>query len=164
MMMMLVAMVIMVGEGVEGGRVAGGRSLEFPSIFDPRRLFTGRLGAAVLQPHPPPPPKPDPRKRKGKRTHFIPPKKQALYKVAGGSKDPGFFLKAPGPNISPPQLAELRSAPLVAAGIDPAAEFVAGSFILTQRALDEAPYRYSSFLTKVNLLPYKVKSPFSLLS
>ena len=29
------------------------------------------------------------------------------------------------------------------------AEFVAGSFILTQRALDEAPYRYSSFLTQV---------------
>ena len=30
------------------------------------------------------------------------------------------------------------------------AEFVAGSFILTQRALDEAPYRYSSFLTQVS--------------
>ncbi len=28
-------------------------------------------------------------------------------------------------------------------------EFVAGSFILTQKALDEAPYRYSSFLTEV---------------
>ena len=31
------------------------------------------------------------------------------------------------------------------------AEFVAGSFILTQRALDEAPYRYSSFLTQVSI-------------
>jgi hypothetical protein len=28
-------------------------------------------------------------------------------------------------------------------------EFVAGSFILTQKALDEAPYRYSTFLTEV---------------
>ena len=27
-------------------------------------------------------------------------------------------------------------------------EFVAGSFILTQKALSEAPYRYSRFLTK----------------
>jgi hypothetical protein len=31
-------------------------------------------------------------------------------------------------------------------------EFVAGSFILTQKALDEAPYRYSSFLTEVTTL------------
>ena len=28
-------------------------------------------------------------------------------------------------------------------------EFLAGSFIITQRALDEAPYRYSTFLTQV---------------
>jgi hypothetical protein len=42
-------------------------------------------------------------------------------------------------------------------------EFVAGSFILTQKALDEAPYRYSSFLTEVTTnyshppLPHKVR-------
>ena len=37
-------------------------------------------------------------------------------------------------------------------GLEPG-EFVAGSFILTQKALDEAPYRYSTFLTEVKF-PY----------
>jgi hypothetical protein len=41
-------------------------------------------------------------------------------------------------------------------------EFVAGSFILTQKALDEAPYRYSSFLTEVTtpIFPSNCKSTF----
>jgi hypothetical protein len=41
-------------------------------------------------------------------------------------------------------------------------EFVAGSFILTQKALDEAPYRYSSFLTEVSTLifPSTAQSTF----
>ena len=37
-------------------------------------------------------------------------------------------------------------------------EFMAGSFILTQRALDEAPYRYSSFLTQA-LEKMEMKDP-----
>ena len=32
------------------------------------------------------------------------------------------------------------------------AEFIAGSFIITQKALDEAPFRYSSFLTQVIII------------
>jgi hypothetical protein len=36
-------------------------------------------------------------------------------------------------------------------------EFVAGSFILTQKALDEAPYRYSTFLTEVARVRVRVR-------
>ena len=44
---------------------------------------------------------------------------------------------------------------VVAEEEEPGGEFVAGSFILTQKALDEAPYRYSTFLTEVN----RIQSP-----
>ena len=162
MVTLTAAAVILQVEPAAGGRTAGGRSLEY-AAFDPRRFFEGRLGSSVLAPpapppppvlQPPPPKKSDPRKRKGKRTNFVPPKKQSLFQAAfvSNNKDPGFYLKPPGPNAPPPRLAELRSLPPTAEELyDPAAEFVAGSFILTQRALDEAPYRYSSFLTKVIL-------------
>ena len=39
-----------------------------------------------------------------------------------------------------------------------AGEFVAGSFILTQKALSEAPYRYSRFLTQA-LEKMEMKDP-----
>ena len=38
---------------------------------------------------------------------------------------------------------------VVAEGQEEEGEFVAGTFIITQEALDEAPYRYSTFFLEV---------------
>ncbi len=41
---------------------------------------------------------------------------------------------------------------VVAEGQEEEGEFVAGTFIITQKALDEAPYRYSTFFLEVRVL------------
>ncbi len=50
---------------------------------------------------------------------------------------------------SPRQLSTSSEAPKARPKRKQNPEFIAGSFIITQRALDEAPYRYSTFLTQV---------------
>ncbi len=56
--------------------------------------------------------------------------------------------------MKPPAAAGLVAAVLlwllvVAEGQEEEGEFVAGTFIITQEALDEAPYRYSTFFLEV---------------
>ena len=48
---------------------------------------------------------------------------------------------------------------LLPAGVCQNGDFIAGSFILTQKALSEAPYRYSRFLTSALERMEKVDPP-----
>ena len=118
------------------------------------------------------------RSRQGKRTQLIPPRRQALWQspsrfkyarsndyrkseVLGGlGHRPGVGGLLPSRTVRTKKggsslLGGHIPAPTVpnVGGSLRHGEFVAGSFILTQKALDEAPYRYGTFLTQViNLL------------
>jgi len=83
-----------------------------------------------------------PRTRQGKRTQFASAQRQSLNFNNQNSK----------------YLDDVRTTRFADEVVGKEAEFVAGSFILTQRALDEAPYRYSSFLTQA-LEVMEVKDP-----